>query len=356
MTGDDRGSTNPTEHGPRELLDTREHPRFVALGLLLILVLMVGGVLGLASSLGSGGKAEVVQVVVPRSAGRTAVAAQTQLERLGLIVEIEYESNELIASGTVVSQNPIAGSRLEVGQLVTLAVSDGPAGIEVPDLRGLHGAEAAALLQTVGLPSKGEQIYDDAVRVGEVVGSNPATGARATPGSTVVIKVSKGPAPRTVPPVVDVSDAEAMVAIARAELKIGKISYKTGSGKPGGTIISTSPGAGAQVPRNMPVNLVIARDPGPVLVPDLVGLTSAVAQQVARDAGVRVSEREQAVPAGDSRDGLVVSQSPVAGTAVGAGGSMTIQVGLAPEPPPTTVPPSTDPTRGGSPAPGSPGD
>ncbi|HTO00351.1 MAG TPA: PASTA domain-containing protein [Microthrixaceae bacterium] len=347
MIGRDRSG----EHGPTEIVDFDSHPRLVVFGILLMLSLLVGGVVAFASSLGDSGSTGVSQVVVPRAAGRAAADAQAQFERLGLIVEIAYESNELIAAGTVVSQDPIAGSRLEVGQLVTLAVSDGPAGTEVPNVSGLHGSEAAGLLQTVGLVAKGEDVFNDDVRAGEAIGSNPPAGSRAAPGDTVVVKVSKGPAPRTVPQIVGISDAEAMLSIARAELKIGKVSHKTGTGQPNGSVISSSPAPGAEVPRNMPVNLVIAKDPSPTITPDLVGLNSSVAAQVARDAGVKLTTRTEAVPMGDSRDGLVIGQSPVSGTPIGAGESVTIQVASAP-PPPTTVPPTTAPPPPGSTPPG----
>lgn len=332
----------------REHVDAQSRPWLVAVGMVLILLLLAGGVWGLTSSIGSGDSAVVAQVVVPRMAGRTAVEAQTQLERLGLLVEISFESNELIPPGTVVSQNPISGSRLEVGQLVTLVVSDGPAGMEIPDVKGLHSAEAITLLQTVGLRSKVEEVYDDAVRIGEAVGSVPATGARAAAGTTVVVRVSKGPAPRTVPKIVGASDVTAMAEIARAELKVGKVTQKVGTGQPAGTVISASPEPGAQVPRNMPVNLVIARDPATIVVPDVVGLDDSVAGQVLRDAGLSVSARQEAVPMGDSRNGLVVSQSPIAGTALPSRGAVTVQVAVAPDPPPPPAAPPTAPAPGAS--------
>ncbi len=329
----------PTEHGKPEPVDLRSHPRLVVVGLVLILLLLVWGVAAVATSIGADDSADVAQVVVPRSAGRTVAEAQRQLERLGLIVEIAYESNELIRPGTVVSQSPIAGSRLEVGQLVTLAVSDGPAGMEVPDVTGLHGEEASALLQTVGLVSKIEEAYDDVVRVGEAVGSRPAAGARAAAGSTVAVRISKGPAPRTVPMIIGVPDVAAMAEIARAELKIGKVTYRTGSGQPGGAVLSATPKPGAKVPRNMPVNLVVARDPGLSVVPNVVGLENSVAQQVIRDGGLRAKTTTEAVPLGDSRDGLVISQSPIAGTQLPSGSRVDVTIALAPEPPPTTAPP-----------------
>lgn len=327
----------PGEYGSPEAVDLDSHPRLVVIGVLLVLVLLVGGVVAFASSIGAGDRAVVSQVVVPRSAGRAAAEAQKQLERLGLLTEISFESNELIPPGTVVSQNPIAGSRLEIGQLVTLVVSDGPAGMEVPDVRGLHGAEASSLLQTVGLQSKVEQVYDDAVRVGEAVGSSPTAGSRSAVGTTVTVKISKGPAPRTVPQVVDVPDSQAMAAIARAKLKIGRITHRTGTGRPVGTVISATPGPGTQVPRNMPVNLVVAEDPAAPIVPDLVGLGRSAAEQVLRGIGLRATSQGEAVPMGDSRDGLVIAQTPIAGTPLQDGAQVTLIVAVAPEPP-TTVP------------------
>ncbi len=342
-----------TEIGSLEQIDRLEHPVAVAVGMGVLLVLLLIGVLAFGSSLaGDEDHAEIVQVVLPRMSGRSLAEAQTELERLGLIVDVELDSNEIVPVDVVIDQQPIAGTRIEVGSQVRLRVSDGPAGIDVPDLSGLQGGEAVKLLQTVGLVGAVEDVYDEAVRPGEVVNSSPATGERAAPGSTVTVRVSQGPAPRTVPEVVGRSVGEAVVELARADLTVGEVIERYSPDQAPGTVLETTPAAGEQAPRHQPVDVAIASAELPVTVPDLVGLTSASAARVARDYGLTASVRNQELPAGDTRIGLVISQGQVAGSRVANGTSLTVNVGVLAAPtttttaPTTTVPGATTTTRG----------
>lgn len=326
-----------TEIGAPEQIDRSEHPIAVAVGMAaLVLVLFVGIVAFGSSFARNDTSAEVVQVVVPRMAGRTLSEAQGELEQQGLIVDVVYDTNEVVPVDVVVGQDPIAGSRIEVGEQVQLRVSDGPAGIDVPDMSGLQGGEAVKLLQAVGLLATLENTFDEAIRPGEVVGSDPAVGTRAPPGSTVIVKVSQGPAPRTVPTIVGKSVGESIVEIARSDLTVGDITEQFSADQQPGTVVSSDPAGGAQAPRDQPVSLVITTGNLSTAVPDLVGLTRASAATVAKKLGLTTTVTTQSLIDGDTRVGLVISQTPVAGAPIASGASVTLTVG-APTPPPTTT-------------------
>lgn len=327
-----------TEIGAPEEIDRAEHPIAVAVGLALLVVLLLVGVVAFGSSIDDGEpRAAVVEVVLPRMAGRSLVDAQTELERLGLIVDVAYDSNEVIPVDIVIDQEPIAGSRVEVGEQVQLRVSDGPAGIDVPDLAGLQGGEAVKLLQTIGLGATLENAYDETIRPGEVVNSSPASGSRAPVGSTVVVRVSQGPSPREVPAVVGKSVGVAIVDLGRGDLTVGTVTEQYSPDQVPGTVLSSDPAAGALAPRDQPVNLVISSSELPVAVPDLVGLTRASAATVAKGVGLTTTVRNQELVAGDTRIGMVISQSPIASTRVASGGTVQITVGILAAPTTTTT-------------------
>ncbi|MHB1139442.1 MAG: PASTA domain-containing protein, partial [Microthrixaceae bacterium] len=291
-----------TEIGRPEEIDRSEHPVAVAVGMGVLLVLLLIGVVAFGASLsGDDDGGEIEQVVLPRMSGRGLADAQIELERLGLIVEVELDSNEIVPVDVVIDQQPIAGTRIEVGEQVRLRVSDGPAGIDVPDLSGLQGGEAVKLLQTIGLLGVPEAVHDEVVRPGEVVASVPAAGARAAPGATVTVRVSQGPAPRTVPAVVGKSVGEAAVDLARAALAIGEIQEQYSPDQTPGVVVSSAPAPGEQAPRNQPITLVVTSSELPVVVPDVVGLTSASASRVADASGLTPSVRNQELPPGDTR-------------------------------------------------------
>src|SRR5690606_11496596 len=162
----------------------------------------------------------VPQVIVPRLQSRPMPEAQAQLERMGLLVDIRFEPNEVVPPDVVVDQEPIAGARLEVGEQVVLVVRDGPMGILVPELGGSQVAEAQRTLANLGLGLEQRQEHHELVPMGSIFRTEPSAGARAELGGTVTVVVTAGPRPRTVPEVVGARTHEAFAAIGRADLEI----------------------------------------------------------------------------------------------------------------------------------------
>ncbi len=66
-------------------------------------------------------------------------------------------------------------------------------------------------------------------------------------------------------------------------------------------------------------------------MPDVLNLPYQAAQQKLTDLGLDVTVLPAFLPKGDSRDGLVVSQLPTAGSAVDPGTKVSIAVGQVPK-------------------------
>jgi len=67
-------------------------------------------------------------VLVPTVIGQTQSAAQSTITSAGLVVgTISHAYSDTVASGRVISQNPVGGSTAVVGSVVNLTVSKGPA-------------------------------------------------------------------------------------------------------------------------------------------------------------------------------------------------------------------------------------
>lgn len=334
-----------TEIGAPETVDPAEHPVATWLGVAALLLVVVAALVGLGSLMSTEEQGrEVAEIVLPRVAGRPLEQAQRQLEQVGLIVDVRYEPNEVAPVDVVVDQEPVAGARLEVGEQVVLVVSDGPAGVRVPDFGEVTAPEALRLLGALGLTGVVEEVFDEEVPQGEIVGTVPAEGARAVPGQEVRVLVSKGPEPRTVPEVVGQPSAEAFVALGRAELQVGTVTRREQAGAEPGTVLSTDPAGGATAPRGFPVKVVIAAEPGSADVPDLVGFTRASAARIAAELGLEVAVRTEAVLPRDRRAGRVISQTPVANSPISPGGTVTITVGAVPTTTTTTTPSSPSST------------
>lgn len=340
--------TRVTEIGPPEIIDPRPRPgatlvaTAVAMGVVVLVLVALGGQLTVETTTDR----TVPEVVVPRVTGRPLAEAQAQLEEQGLIVDVRYEPNESVPVDVVVEQSPTAGARLEIGEQVVLSVSDGPAGIRVPKYGEITAGEAVRLLTSLGLDAVVEEVYDESVPQGEIVGSKPAEGARVVPGDQILVRVSKGPEPRTVPDTVGQPSIVAFASIGRAELQVGDVTTQESSDVDPGTVLSTEPAGGEQAPRGYPVAVVVAAAPGSTLVPDLVGLATASARKIAASADLSVTVRTETLSPGDRRDGRVLSQSPVAGSPAGEGRTITVVVGAVPVPTTTStsVPGSTTST------------
>ena len=101
--------------------------------------------------------------------------------------------------GTVLSQNPKAGSEVEKGTAIDVVVSDGSkAKATVPYLVGKSLSSAQSALADAGLKT-GNVSYDysSSYAEGEVMWQQYDAGASIDKGSSVKLRVSKGPEPTT---------------------------------------------------------------------------------------------------------------------------------------------------------------
>ncbi len=114
----------------------------------------------------------------------------------GFVVgSITFITNVLIIPGNVVSQSPAAGSSAAAGSAINLVVSEGRAGLGVPDIIGLTEAEAIAAIVAVGLLVNVITIAPSATMPsGLVSAQNPSGGTFVASGSYVGFIVSSGPA------------------------------------------------------------------------------------------------------------------------------------------------------------------
>ena len=101
--------------------------------------------------------------------------------------------------GTVIDQNPKAGTEVEKGTAIDVVVSDGSkAKATVPSLQGKSLGAAQSALADAGLKA-GSVSYDysDTYANGEVMWQQYDAGSSIDKGSSVKLRVSKGPKPTT---------------------------------------------------------------------------------------------------------------------------------------------------------------
>jgi serine/threonine-protein kinase len=158
--------------------------------------------------------------------------------------------------GTVLEQNPPAGSHDVEGTVVTLVVSAGQQVAEVPRVVGLSREGAEAELEAAGFDIGGVVERPNPAPRGQVIESQPAPGTQAPIPSSVSLVVSAGASVVIVPNVVGHSVAEARRMLEGAQLAVGDVSASDGGNPESGVVASQSPPAGAQVATGARVTLL----------------------------------------------------------------------------------------------------
>ncbi len=138
-------------------------------------------------------------VEVPDLTGSTRDQAATLLEGVGLELGAQNKVYSATApEGTVVFQDPVAGSQAEPGSNVGISVSIGPEPVIVPEVYGMTLAAARRAVENAGLYSSVYEV-EGAEPAGTALSTEPDAGTQLDPGSTVVIYYSSGPPPEPTP-------------------------------------------------------------------------------------------------------------------------------------------------------------
>ncbi len=132
------------------------------------------------------------EVPVPDLHGLSVEEAEVVLTEAHFVLESVDDRSSSAPPGTIVTQNPEAGSLLLQGTSVRVAVSTGEALATVPALVGTDITTARGLLDEAGLLSDETIITDDSPP-GTVLSQDSAPGSLSPRGSAIGLVVSSGP-------------------------------------------------------------------------------------------------------------------------------------------------------------------
>ena len=135
---------------------------------------------------------------MPNVIGQAKEKAESTLTGKGLVVIVEYQKNDSVAEGNVISQSVSAGSSVKRGDEVTITISSGRNTVDVANVVGKFQSDAVSALEKQGFKVKVLENYDSSVASGKVISQSPQAGTSQLPGTTIVIYVSKGKQPITV--------------------------------------------------------------------------------------------------------------------------------------------------------------
>jgi beta-lactam-binding protein with PASTA domain len=196
-------------------------------------------------------------VEVPKVTALAKDDAVSALDRQSLKYRVEERPTSGERPGTVVAQNPPAGTRTKPGDVIELQVAVADLRTVV-DLVGKSAREASALLQKADLKPTWVREATDQVAAGVVLRHSPAAGARVSPGSEVTVTIST-PSSVEVPNLTGLTRSEAADQLKRVGLEFKWTT--AASRRPAGTIMGQNPEAGARVRPGSAILLTVATSP-----------------------------------------------------------------------------------------------
>ena len=272
-------------------------------------------------------------VAVPNVQLLAKPLAIQKLQASGFKVQLQQSTSDTVAKGSVISQSPGGGAKIGKGSAVTLVISSGIPKSVVPDVRGQQLSDAVSMLGASQLQAKINYVFSDKPQ-NVVVGQDPAPKTEVRRDSQVHINVSKGLRPVTVPDVTGQPFANARSALQGAGFVVTRTDIQ--STQPKGTVVSTDPAAGQQVPKGSKIAVQVSKGPGTTQIPDVTSQTQSDATTILKQAGFSVGVVYQ--PTNDpSADGIVLSQDPNGGTQGTAGETVVITVGQLQQQPTDTT-------------------
>ncbi len=181
--------------------------------------------------------------------------------------EAPSEYSDDVPEGKVVSLKPEPGTTVRVGSEVAVALSRGPAPVNVPHVAEMSEQSAREQLEKLGLKVNITEEFNPEIRGGDAIGTLPEAGTTLPRGTTVTLRVSTAV---EIPDVRGKSKQEAISELAAAGIRVNSVTRSDSeTGSSADEVTSITPPSGSLIDSALTsVDLVLA---GEVNVPSVVG-------------------------------------------------------------------------------------
>jgi eukaryotic-like serine/threonine-protein kinase len=266
-------------------------------------------------------------VQVPDVRNQASADAIAALQNHGFKTRTQQKPDSTVPPDHVIGTDPGANSKVGAGDLVTVDVSTGPEQREVPDVSSLSYSSAVKKLKAAGF-GRFKQFNSPSTpeMKDRVIGTNPPANQTSAITNEIAVIVGSGPSTKQVP---DIAGQPADLAQKNlAVYGFSKFSQAAvDSPRPAGDVIGTNPPAGATVPVDTVIEILVSKG-NQFLMPDLSGLVWTEAEPQLRSLGwTGILIKGADVDAGGSQKNRVVYQSPAAGQGTNKDGSVTLKFG-----------------------------
>lgn len=195
--------------------------------------------------------------------------------------------------------------------------------VEVPQVIGLSLPDAQRLLseKELGFFVGSDEFNEADPNV--VIDQDIPAEQKVRAGRVITLTISKGPEYADVPDVTGKTLRAARIELQNAGFEIAEPVNRVFSDKPADQVLEQNPTGNTRLKRSTPIILTVSKgaEPKPFNLPSLVGMTGLAAQD-------RLAELELVFDSVEGpSDGVVVSQTPAAGTQVVAGQTVDLILG-----------------------------
>jgi beta-lactam-binding protein with PASTA domain/tRNA A-37 threonylcarbamoyl transferase component Bud32 len=198
----------------------------------------------------------------------------------------------------------------------------------MPTLRGQPVTSAESTVRSDGLVvTLITHRFSTTVPKNDVISTDPKAGVKAHKGEHVTLVVSKGGVQKVPLPTVK-GEQYSHAYTKLVHLGLVPTENIVASTKPTGTVVGETPAGGTRVKKGSKVTLTVATR-NSVVVPNVVGETSATAGSTLGATGLAVGARSSGCSS-QYGNGIVMNQTPKAGTHVAPGAKVNLQVSSGP--------------------------
>ncbi len=283
---------------------------------LVVLLAIAGGVVAFVVTRPTKG-------TVPVVVNLTQASATAKVENAGFTPQVIQQASTA-ATGQVIYQSPLGGTRAKAGSTVNLTVSSGPGQTTVPAVVQDTEKQAIQQLHLAGLKvSRVLTESSSSVPKNQATRTDPDAGTSLKTGQSVVLYISTGVAPVSIPGVTGDTLSTAQTALSQFSVKVTQSPSATAQA---GTVLSQTPVGGTSALPGSAVSLVVAEKEPSITVPNLVGDPVALATSTLVGLGLKYSRTYE--PTSDpTQAGQVLAQSPAGNAKAAQGSAISLIIG-----------------------------
>ena len=202
------------------------------------------------------------EFILPNYVEQRLIESRLELDNLKLRIEVASEEfSPGIPQGVILSQYPVAGTKVKTDRVIKFVISAGQKMVSIPDLSGQSVRQALMDLETAGL-ELGEitWAFSDTLPEKVVVFTYPNAGSEIALGSQVTLMVNKGRSAdfTFVPKVVGMTLNEARAVLETKQLRIGVVNSRFANDLLPETVMEQSETTGTELEINTEIDLVVS--------------------------------------------------------------------------------------------------